>query len=176
MPNFTFYRGRKQINDEMLFLFLSLNMLTWNSASGGFAYIWQSKLVVIIAIKTERTQIDFLNDVLVAVASLDLKVPIESAQALFNLLEVFKNLSGLVINSSKTEGMWIGSSRDKISKSFGIKWPDEPTKAVGVYYSYDIKLLHEKFFFERLDSVKKLINIWSSRGLSIYGKVTIIKS
>ena len=97
----------------MLFLFLSVNILPWNSASGGFPYIWQSKLVGIIAIKTERTQIDFLNDVPVAVASLDLKVPIESAQALFNLLEVFKNLSGLVINSSKTEGMWIGSSRDK---------------------------------------------------------------
>ena len=31
-------------------------------------------------------------------------------------------------------------------------------------------------FIERLDSVKKLINIWSSRGLSLYGKVTIIKS
>ena len=72
--------------------------------------------------------------------------------------------------------MWIGSSRDKTSKPFGIKWPDEPIKALGVYYSYVIKLLHEKNFIERLDSVKKLINIWSSRGLSIYGKVTIIKS
>ena len=72
--------------------------------------------------------------------------------------------------------MWIGSSRDKTSKPFGIKWPDEPIKALGVYYSYDIKLLHEKNFIERLDSVKKRINIWSSRGLSIYGKVTIIKS
>ena len=101
---------------------------------------------------------------------------IDSAQALFNLLEVFKNISGLVINSSKTEGMWLGSSRDKTSKPFGIKWPDEPIKALGVYYSYDIKLLHEKNFIERLDSVKKLINIWSSRGLSVYGKVTIIKS
>lgn len=29
---------------------------------------------------------------------------------------------------------------------------------------------------EILDSFKKRINIWSSRGLSIYGKVTIIKS
>ena len=94
----------------------------------------------------------------------------DSAQALFNLLEVFKNLSGLVINSSKTEGMWIGSCRDKTSKPFGIKWPDEPIKALGVYYSYVIKLLHEKNFIERLDSVKKLINIWSSRGLSINGK------
>ena len=101
---------------------------------------------------------------------------IDSAQAPFNLLEVFKNLSGLVIKSSKTEGMWIGSPRDKTSKLFGIKWHDEPIKALGVYYLYDIKLLHEKKIIERLDSVKKLINIWSSRGLSIYGKVTVIKS
>ena len=42
---------------------------------GGFAYNWQSKWVVIITIKAERTQIHFLSDVLVAVASLDLKVP-----------------------------------------------------------------------------------------------------
>ena len=35
-----------------------------------------SKWVEIIAIETEGTQIHFLSDVLVAVASLDLKVPI----------------------------------------------------------------------------------------------------
>ena len=51
-------------------------MVPWNSASGGFAYKWQSKLVGIIAIKTEKTQIHFSSDVLVAVAPLDLKVPI----------------------------------------------------------------------------------------------------
>ena len=50
-------------------------MVPWNSASEGFAYNWQSKWVGIIAIKTERKQIHFLSDVLVAVASLDLKVP-----------------------------------------------------------------------------------------------------
>ena len=48
-----------------------------NSASGGFAYISQSKWVGIIAIKNEGTQIHFLSDVLVVVASLDLKVPNE---------------------------------------------------------------------------------------------------
>ena len=60
--------------------------------------------------------------------------------------------------------------------SLCIKWPDEPIKALSVYYSYDIKVLHEKNVIERLDRVKKLTNIWSLRGLSIYGKVTIIKS
>ena len=42
-------------------------MVPWNSASGGFAYIWQSKCIGIIAIKTEGTDIHFLSDVLVAV-------------------------------------------------------------------------------------------------------------
>ena len=50
---------------------LEYAMVPWNSTSGGFAYIWQSKWVGIIAIKTEKTQIHFLSDVLVAVAPLD---------------------------------------------------------------------------------------------------------
>ena len=51
-------------------------MVSWNSASEGLAYIWQSKWVAIIAVKTNRTQIHFLSDVLVGVTLLDLKVPI----------------------------------------------------------------------------------------------------
>ena len=99
-----------------------------------------------------------------------------SAQTLFKLLDDFKKLSSLEVNPTKTEGMWNRSSRENITKPYGIKWPSEPIKALGVYYSYDKKLLHEKNFIENLDSVKKLINIWSARGLSLYGKVTIIKS
>ena len=120
--------------------------------------------------KEETKLLQYADDTTAVLSDMD------SARALFTLLDVFKELSGLRINSSKTEGMWIGSSRSNKLKPFGIKWPDEPVKALGVYYTYDIKLLHEKNFIERLDSVKKLINIWSSRGLSLYGKVTIIKS
>ena len=42
-------------------------MVPWNSALGRFTYNWQSKWVGIISIKTERTQIHFLSEVLVAV-------------------------------------------------------------------------------------------------------------
>jgi len=49
-------------------------------------------------------------------------------------------------------------------------------KVLGVYYSYDIALLREKNFIENLDKIKKLLNLWSSRGLSLSGKVTVIKS
>ena len=40
-----------------------------------------------------------------------------------------------------------------------LKWPDEPIKALSVYYSYDIKVLHENNVIERLDRVKKITNI-----------------
>ena len=72
--------------------------------------------------------------------------------------------------------MWIGSLTNNKTKPLGLKWPDEPIKALGVHYSYDEKLLREKNFIENLDKIKKLMNIWSSRGLSLYGKVTAIKA
>ena len=77
MPNFAFYREKKKTtrNDEKFFLILNLDMVSKNSILGGFAYIWQNKWLGIIPIKTERTQIHFLSVVLVAVASLNLKVP-----------------------------------------------------------------------------------------------------
>ena len=53
--------------------------------------------------------------------------------------------------------------------------PDEPIKALRAYFTYDQKLLKEMNFIELLDSIKNLINIWSTRSLWIYGKVTIIK-
>ena len=46
-----------------------------SNSTPGWLHLTRSKSVGIIAIKTERTQIHFLSDVLVAVASLDLKVP-----------------------------------------------------------------------------------------------------
>ena len=40
MPNFVFYAwGAQTRNDEILPRFLNLNMVSWNSNSGGFAYI-----------------------------------------------------------------------------------------------------------------------------------------
>ena len=40
----------------------------------------------------------------------------------------------------------------------------------------DDNQLRVKNFDEKLDSIKKQVNIWSSRGLSLYRKVTIIES
>ena len=74
------------------------------------------------------------------------------------------------------EGKWIGSQKNNDEKPLGINWPSEPIKALGVFFTHDQALLYENNFQLRLDNMKKLTNMWSSIGLSIYGKVTIIKS
>ena len=76
MPNFALYREKKKQATTKI-LILNLDMVSKNSFPGGFAYIWQNKWVGIIPIKTERTQIHFLSVVLVAIASLNLKVRIK---------------------------------------------------------------------------------------------------
>lgn len=53
--------------------------------------------------------------------------------------------------------MWIGSNRHYKEKPFGIKWTDEPIKALGAYFTYDQNLLKAKNFIERQDSIKKTI-------------------
>ena len=77
IPNFAFYREKKTSNDKNFFLILNLDMVSKNSIPGEFAYISQNKWVGIIPIKTDRTQIHFLSVALVAVAWLNLKVPIK---------------------------------------------------------------------------------------------------
>ena len=69
---------------------------------------------------------------------------IDSARTFLNLHDAFKKLSGLTINLSKREGMWIGSSKKSELRPFGITRRGEQIKALRVYYTYDMKLVHEK--------------------------------
>ena len=64
--------------------FISLSELGYGPLKFSFGMVrlhLTSKWVGIITIKTERTQIHFLSDVLVAVASLDLKVAVNYTYA-----------------------------------------------------------------------------------------------
>ena len=101
---------------------------------------------------------------------------IKSAKALFTLLKKFENSSGLKVNSEKTEAMWLGSSRLSNKKPLGISWPQKPIKVLGVFFSYDEKLSEKANFENKIKSLKSRMNIWRSRGLSMYGRIMIVKT
>ena len=71
--------------------------------------------------------------------------------------------------------MWIGASRNNSETPLALKW-HKTVKALGVHFSYNNKESVQKNFYHKLRGIKSPIRLWSWRGLSLFGKVTIIKS
>jgi len=63
---------------------------------------------------------------------------LDSVIHLLTLLDKFKNLSGLEINTTKSEGMWLGYWKNNAETPFGFRWPRDLIKALGIFFSYDI--------------------------------------
>ena len=101
--------------------------------------IRQNEVIKGIKIGNEETKLlQFADDTTAILTDTD------SAVKLFEILNLFEIISGLKINISKTEGMWLASLRNDKAKPFDVKWPDEPIKALGVYFTYNQKLLRER--------------------------------
>ena len=94
------------------------------------------------------------------------------------MLNLFEECSGLRLNSSKSEAIWLGKnalSRDTYTL-FELTWPQRPIVALETAFSYNLKLCVQENFGNKLIKVKKLFNLWSQRDLSLYGKITIDKT
>ena len=92
-----------------LSFFLNLDVVPWDSTSGGFAYIWENKWMGIVAIKTGRTKILFLSDNLVALSSLNLtpspNVALFMRRTKLSELSSWKNR--LLAQLSSSKWVWI---------------------------------------------------------------------
>ena len=80
---------------------------------------------------------------------------IRSVHRLFNLLQQFENCSGLRINQSKSEILWLGSLRQRKDSILNLKLSDEPVYALGVYFSYDEELATKKTCLKSCLNLKK---------------------
>ena len=90
----------------------------------------------------------------------------------------FSKCSGLKLNLQKTEIIPIGSNIYKqMQKTVcEIKFKKGPFKTLGIWFSNnDIEMI-DLNFNERIEKIKKMLDIWRSRNLSLRGKITILKS
>ena len=99
-----------------------------------------------------------------------------SGNRVFELLRMFKAASGLNVNIDKTEGIWLGRNKNCTHTPFGIKWPKEPFKALGIYFSYDKKAAENYNFVTKLEKLTRQLHWWKARDLSVLGKVLLIKT
>ena len=88
----------------------------------------------------------------------------------------FGHISGLTLNMTKTEAVWLGVNRNQTDKPLNIRWPALPIKVLGVYFGYDRELCEKRNFRDKIDKAKQNINMWKQRDLSLIGRVQIIKT
>ena len=86
---------------------------------------------------------------------------LDSVTSLLRVLNEFKEHSGLEINTTKTEAMWLGEWKDRTDEPFGFKWPKEPINALGVFFSYNQEgATRPVNFGEKILNLEKTLNTW----------------
>ena len=84
----------------------------------------------------------------------------EALRASLSTIETFRNISGLRLNSEKTEALGIGSKRNcdlKLCPEKKFKWPREKTKALGVRFSTDHEIIISMNYKEKLARIKSIL-------------------
>ena len=99
----------------------------------------------------------------------------ESLLNVFTEFEEFSKRSGL-INKFKTKGMWIGKNSHLGEKERGVTCPEKGIKVLGIYFSYDLEEVKRKNFDLRLIKMKNTLAKWKNRGLTLIGKIQILKT
>ena len=100
----------------------------------------------------------------------------ESVLELLNFFEEFSFLSGLEINTSKTEAMWLGQWKNNQDTPFGFKWPKDPILSLGVFFSHNETDADEPNFDTKIRDLEKALQMWHRRNLTLYRKINIVKT
>ena len=100
----------------------------------------------------------------------------KSVKPLLKLLKDFGKISGLEINTEKTEFLWLGDkalSKDKID---GLPDPTPMIKLLGVYISYNTTNMMEKNMEKKLLDLSSTFYMWRTRNLTLEGLILLAKS
>ena len=102
----------------------------------------------------------------------------DSLRHVLNDFEEFYRYAGLKLNRSKTEAIIVYNDGTLFQDdSLGITWTNESFKTLGIWFS--IKSEQEMIKLnvdDKMEKMQTLLNIWSSRQLSLKGKITVLKS
>lgn len=99
-----------------------------------------------------------------------------SARVFLSEITKFGKFSGLNINTSKSEAIWLGDRPPLFKLPNSIKWCKDPVKILGVYVGWDLKAAWEISLEKKITGLKRILNSWKTRQLTLNGKVIIIKS
>ena len=106
---------------------------------------------------------------------------VKNTKSLFRILHILDNLkiySGLCINRNKTEIIALGyykANPPDISVT-GLRYSDGPFRLLGVGFTTDSHDLFKLNFQPKLETLIRILRVWSQRDLTPLGKITIVKT
>ena len=84
------------------------------------------------------------------------------------------------LNLERSEACWIGSAGGKADKPINCRWIDLNTDKIRtldvLYNSYDTDLANKCNSFSIVDNIENCLNLWSSRDLTLAGRIQIFKT
>ena len=80
----------------------------------------------------------------------------ECVKLMLQLLDRFTICSGLKVNHTETEVMWIGSCRQNTATPLGLKW-SKIVKALGIVFSYNDTDQLQKNFYDKSKDIRTQI-------------------
>ena len=96
-----------------------------------------------------------------------------SIDRLFCLFKNYSNASGAKLNVSKCHGLWLGPWRNGLDSAVAVNWTTVSIKALGTILGPSIK---PERWETPLAKITHTISSWSSRLLSLTGKVTVLNN
>ena len=102
-----------------------------------------------------------------------------SFKTVIHLLEDFKKISGLKLNSNKTTVLRIGSLIDtnvEYMEERQFNWTSTEAKTLGITFNTNRTKLIELNLNPKLKEFEKCIENWKKRNLTTLGKITVLKT
>lgn len=101
---------------------------------------------------------------------------VKNERSLHNLLLIvnrYERGSGAKLNTSKSEAMWLGKWRANGATPYGLRWVNK-MRILGVFFSNGLICVEKDNWQAKLDKLKTVLNLWSSRDLSFIGRAMIL--
>ncbi len=103
-----------------------------------------------------------------------------SLMNILKIIEMFSNISGLEINHSKTDAMWIGSTKNNVTTVGNVSWKtglDKYVKILGVKFSNEISASDiDENWEKKINKCENIIKSWRFRNVDVLGRITLVKS
>ena len=102
-----------------------------------------------------------------------------SVDETINTLNIFADMSGLKINSSKTRAVWIGCKKysgETFNHRFKLNWNQNNFDILEIKFSCNLQIIIELKYKDKLSQKDRELKQWSKRTLTPFGRITVLKT